>query len=226
MQKGISLKEVSDETRIAVSTLRLIEDEAHDKLPDPVFVKGFLRSYAAMMGLDPERIIQNYLAGRHHYYQSLQFEADLLRGDRSFWLRLFLFLGLFSSIILVSITILKNRNDDPGPDTSGPPPIASPKSDAKPVPEPNVRKSADTKELSSGYLLQIDVVEETWLKVITDRQQPKQYSLNPGDRLELKADIGFNLLIGNAAGIRLQLNHQPVAVDGRHGQVVTLKLPR
>ena len=223
-QRGISLNAVSKETRIAVETLRLIENEAYDKLPDPVFVKGFLRSYSAMMGLDSDRIIQNYLAGRHHHYQSLQFEASLIRGDRSFWPRLLLSITLFSLIILVSTMVLRDHNGDTAPETSTAlPPKTIPGTNTEP--KPDLKNTTAPKEAPGGYLLQIDVVEETWLKIIADRQQPKEYSLNPGDQMELKATSGFNLLIGNATGIRLRLNHQPIAVEGRHGQVVTLKLP-
>ena len=225
-QRGISLKTVSDETRIAVSTLRLIEEEAYDKLPDAVFVKGFLRSYAKMIGADTDRIIQNYLSGRHHYYQSLQFEANLLKGAISFWPRLILSVALFACIIFASITMLKNHSGDYPPETIVPPPEATLEAGTEPIPEPEVRSPAVPKELPGGYQLQIEAVEETWLKVITDRQQPKQYGLNPGDRLELKATSGFNLLIGNATGLRLRLNHQPVVIEGKHDQVVTLKLPR
>jgi hypothetical protein len=35
----------------------------------------------------------------------------------------------------------------------------------------------------------------------------------------------FNLLIGNAGGISVQLNGQPVPVPGGSGQVVNLQLP-
>ena len=40
LDKKISLKKVSAETRIGLSMLKLIEKEHHDKLPDEVFVKG------------------------------------------------------------------------------------------------------------------------------------------------------------------------------------------
>lgn len=224
-QKGISLKTVSDETRIAVATLRLIEEEAYDKLPDVVFVKGFLRAYASMIDADPDRIIQSYLSGRHHYYQSLEYEANLLRRNRSFWPRLILSVGLFACILLAFIMMLRSHNGDYPPETAVPQPKATLEAATKPIPETGTRRPAAPKEITGGYLLQIEVVEETWLKVIIDRQQPKQYNLNPGDQLELKATSGFNLLIGNVTGIHLQLNHQPVAVEGRRGQVVTLKLP-
>jgi cytoskeleton protein RodZ len=73
--------------------------------------------------------------------------------------------------------------------------------------------------------LHIQVVEETWLKVISDSLNTDEYSLAPGDTLDLAADKGFNLLIGNASGIELTFNETPVSIPGKSGQVVTLQLP-
>ncbi|MGD8365135.1 MAG: helix-turn-helix transcriptional regulator, partial [Desulfobacterales bacterium] len=44
VEKGISLKAVSQETRIRLETLHFIEGEDHQHLPDEVYVKGFLRA--------------------------------------------------------------------------------------------------------------------------------------------------------------------------------------
>jgi len=74
-------------------------------------------------------------------------------------------------------------------------------------------------------LLKIVTVEKTWLKVISDDQKPREYSLNPGDRLELEALSEFNLLIGNAAGVYLNINGKDLPVTGSKGQVLTLKIP-
>jgi hypothetical protein len=73
--------------------------------------------------------------------------------------------------------------------------------------------------------LTIDTIEETWLKIIVDDQQAKQYRLNPGDHIELEGSRNFNLLIGNAGGIRLGLNGKAVALSGKSGQVVNIQLP-
>ncbi|MCP3953247.1 MAG: helix-turn-helix domain-containing protein [Desulfobacterales bacterium] len=71
----------------------------------------------------------------------------------------------------------------------------------------------------------IQALEETWLKVIVDSLTTNEYSLAPGDILELAADKGFNLLIGNATGIQLTFNDTPVPIPGKSGQVVTIQLP-
>ena len=43
LEKKISLEEVSAQTRIGLSSLSMIEQEDIERLPDEVFVKGFLR---------------------------------------------------------------------------------------------------------------------------------------------------------------------------------------
>ena len=73
--------------------------------------------------------------------------------------------------------------------------------------------------------LKLAAVEPTWLKIITDDQVPREYSMDVGDTLTLEARNRFSLLIGNATGVQLTLNGNPVPVPGKSGQVVTLQLP-
>ena len=76
-----------------------------------------------------------------------------------------------------------------------------------------------------GYLLEVVCDEATWLKVIADDAPASEHLLQPGDTLRLEADTMFNLLIGNAGGVSLQLNGKPVSVPGGSGEVVNLELP-
>jgi hypothetical protein len=85
--------------------------------------------------------------------------------------------------------------------------------------------SAPPPAVADKLRLTIDTIEETWLKIIVDDQKAKQYRLNPGDHIELEGSRNFNLLIGNAGGIKLELNGKAVALSGKSGQVVNLQLP-
>ena len=58
---GIDLKTVSAETRISVKVLEWIEEEAVDRLPALVYLKGFLRGYAKSLDLDPQKVVAEYL---------------------------------------------------------------------------------------------------------------------------------------------------------------------
>jgi cytoskeletal protein RodZ len=51
---GISLEQAEAETRIRMRSLKALESGDVDALPDPVVGRGFLRNYAAYLGLDPK----------------------------------------------------------------------------------------------------------------------------------------------------------------------------
>jgi cytoskeleton protein RodZ len=60
LNRGITLEEISRETRISTRMLQAIEDGNTESLPAGVLVKGFLRAYAQKLGLDPETVILRY----------------------------------------------------------------------------------------------------------------------------------------------------------------------
>ena len=80
-------------------------------------------------------------------------------------------------------------------------------------------------EKRAAYALEIVCHEDTWLKIIADDARATEHQMKPGDKITLNAETMFNLLIGNAGGISVQLNGQPVPVPGGSGQVVNLQLP-
>ena len=57
---GIELREISERTKIGTSYLGAIEEEAFDRLPAPVYVRGFLVEYAKMLGIDAGRVLETY----------------------------------------------------------------------------------------------------------------------------------------------------------------------
>jgi hypothetical protein len=75
------------------------------------------------------------------------------------------------------------------------------------------------------FVLHITAKEDTWMKVIVDNRDPKEYNLASGDGLELEASSKFNLLIGNAGGVTLRLNDKEIPVVGKNGEMVNLDLP-
>jgi cytoskeleton protein RodZ len=61
-KKQLSYEDVSKVTKIGSRMLRAIEEENFDLLPGGVFNKGFIRSYAKHLGLNPEEAVNEYLA--------------------------------------------------------------------------------------------------------------------------------------------------------------------
>lgn len=57
---GMSVQEVADTMRITMHYVRALETDAHDKLPGDVFIRGYLRTYSSLLGLEPTIVINVY----------------------------------------------------------------------------------------------------------------------------------------------------------------------
>ncbi len=58
---GLSFNDIASATKIGTNYLRAIEEENYVDLPEPVYVKGFLKEIARILELDPEQLAQAYL---------------------------------------------------------------------------------------------------------------------------------------------------------------------
>lgn len=59
-RRGLAMSDVADKTRISPRWIRAIEEAQLDILPAPVFVSGYLRTYARLVGLDGQDLLERY----------------------------------------------------------------------------------------------------------------------------------------------------------------------
>ena len=59
--REITLREISDATKINLRILQAIEKDDYSLLPGGVFNRNFVRAYAEFIGLDPEIAVRKYL---------------------------------------------------------------------------------------------------------------------------------------------------------------------
>lgn len=62
LHAGISLADIFEMSRVSETTLRAIESDNAATLPPSIYLKGFLKSYAECLDLDPAIIVQGYMA--------------------------------------------------------------------------------------------------------------------------------------------------------------------
>jgi cytoskeleton protein RodZ len=60
VRRNLTLQQVEEDTKIRVKYVQAMENEDFDIMPGPTYVKGFLRTYAEYLGLDPDVIIGEY----------------------------------------------------------------------------------------------------------------------------------------------------------------------
>ncbi|MBL0712913.1 MAG: DUF4115 domain-containing protein [Desulfosarcina sp.] len=240
LEKNISIEALSAEIRVRIEILKRLEAEDHEHLPNEVFVKGFIRTYALAVGADVEEALERYQINRARRTVPPDQKTTRSPQRNRFWL---FFLGAVGAVFLVAgLTLylysrLNAPHDTPvaiptapvekpsaAPlkpppvEEATPPTVTSAPNDAKPLKE---QTSINKKK----YLLDIKAIEDTWLKIIIDDQDARQLFLKSGEVKQVQAAALFNLLIGNAGGVELMLNGSPVEVSGKSGQVVNIQLP-
>ena len=60
LRQDLDFPELEERTKIRPKYLRALEEERFDILPAPTYVKGFLRTYADALGLDPQPFVDEY----------------------------------------------------------------------------------------------------------------------------------------------------------------------
>ena len=60
-ERGITLAEISEETRIGTRFLKAIESDSFSILPGGIFTRSFIRAYAKQVGMDEDQAIGLYL---------------------------------------------------------------------------------------------------------------------------------------------------------------------
>jgi cytoskeletal protein RodZ len=227
LEKKISLEKVSAQTRIGLANLLLIEQEDIGGLPAEVFVKGFLRSFADAIGADGDEAVRRFESRLNVVQKLAETENAAGKSARPMWWKLLMSLVLFAGIVVLSIFGISIFHN--GPDTGEP---NHQKVSAGVAPAAGIQetKPADSdvvpaSPVTEKHVLKITALEDTWLKVIIDQKDSSEHTLAAGDKIELEATSGFNLLIGNSGGVKITLNDKAVDLQGKSGEVVTIDLP-
>lgn len=227
LEKKISLEKVSEETRIGMGILQIIEKEDLEALPAEVFVRGFLRSFARAVGADAGEAVRLYQARLNMEHTLADAGSFSGRASIKFWRYLVLSVAALLSVMALSIygvSYFQNQAHLPETEEKQEVSVKQKGTLQEGQQISNTRGSATT-ESAEKLILQITAVEDTWVKVIMDNKEPNEYNLNAGEQLELEALTGYNLLIGNAAGLTLTLNENPIPISGKIGEVVSIQLP-
>jgi cytoskeletal protein RodZ len=225
--RGISLKQISEETRIGVRFLQALEDDRLDVIPGEFYRRSYLRAYARYLGLDEDRALNAYDFGRKD--KSSPSETETGSGGVGGFPALPGWLKWVAASIGIGLPLVLLLRAMPAPTDAGSPlpaPLAAPE-----APPRQPETSASPIELSSspfpaepapaeGILrLVLSVEESCWLEIAADGEVVASGLKAQGFRQEVTALRELRLWLGNAGGVKLLLNDRPAIPLGRSGQV-------
>jgi len=225
--RGLTLQAMEGITRIRAVYLQALEDEQFDRLPGPVYARGFLRAYAAALGLDPDRLVESYAGAFHPPAQPLvgahPVEIPIRPASpRAPLRRAAAYAGgiLLASLIAVGIAgyLQVRQFSQPVPPEAvaprPPPRPAQPPGPSTP-PAPPAPRSAGPLEaarrgpplsLPRGVTLEVRVSERSWLRVVADGQEVFQGLVPAGETRTWQADRTLTIRVGNSPGVQVLVN--------------------
>ena len=124
-ERGISIGEVAEQTRISSLYLKSIEDDNYKPLPGGIFNKGFVKAYAKYVGLDEQEALQDYARliaqneEQNNEEQQPRYRPEVLTDDRSTssLVPTIIFAGIILALmtggILFVVSYIQNQSDTP-----------------------------------------------------------------------------------------------------------------
>lgn len=113
LSKGITFEDAERVTRISRKYLEALETENFTILPAPVFARGFLRSYADYLGLDPAQLLMFFPVG---HVEEPQLEPLPEVGQPRTWNASGLIaIGVVGFLILLVIALYSVGREDSNP---------------------------------------------------------------------------------------------------------------
>lgn len=117
-KKGFTKEYVAVKLHLRVKVIELLEADDYPSLPEPVFIKGYLRAYAKLLGVNPEPYLQvfnnQYTLEKKPEKALWQSRRESHTGERL--MRWITGLVAVSAIVVVSFWWQKNKDAQPNPD--------------------------------------------------------------------------------------------------------------
>jgi cytoskeleton protein RodZ len=233
LDRGVSLSDAEGETHIRRKYLEALEAEDFATLPAMVYTRGFIRTYARYLGLDPELTLDLMSTPRSRDERAAIRPATAqLTPVRPASVRIF---TAVAGLVLVALllaylwTQYTSFVESLGPSaaattrTTATPPRPAATSPIQPTPDSAPAPAAVAPAVSPtpdrGIALEVRVTERTWIEVWVDGSPELQATLQAGTTRGFNANQSIRLRIGNAAGVQVTVNGQPQPPLGDRFQV-------
>lgn len=226
---GLSIQQVEATTNIRARLIEALEDGDYERLPDPGYIRGYVSSYARLMELDPNPLLQLLKAetgrGRFHQLDLPQIdEAVAPTGQqhavpsRIAWIAAAV-LAVAALGVWVAVNLVRGPEPTPPdptpPQTTGTAPAEGDVTTSGPAgaTESSVQPALET----TPFAVEV-TVEETgasWIRITIDGKRAYEGTLAGGQKKTYQATTDASVLIGKPSVVTVLRDGKPVKIpDG------------
>ncbi len=233
--RGVSLRELSDQTRIARRYLEAIEADDYKELPGGIFNRSFIKAYARAVGFNETEAVSTYteMARAHgetpdelptsRQSSRIYMDGDTARSPFITALLSLIILAIISLGIYAGLHYYQRRNADlsaaPAAQPGATSPAANPGTNDQTLPAqtPAAPAATDPAATSAANGLNVQIKakgEDVWLRTRVDEESNSDGILAADQVREYKASdrLSVQFSKSKATAIEITINGRPAAV--------------
>ena len=220
----LPVEEVAKLLNLSPRQIVALEQDDYEHLPGATYVRGYLRNYALLLGLAPDKVVESYNclpdAARPVDLTKLTTAPEIGSGDR-----LVKFVTLMVAAIVLGLAAVWWQGRDEGivksAGVSKPAAPAVTRPDARSVVSPKLAGPA-----APRARLVLTAARESWVDIRdADGDKLLYETLPPGQVVTIEARAPLSVFLGSADGVRLEFNGSEYNVlQHKHGQVARFTL--
>jgi cytoskeletal protein RodZ len=211
--RGVDLHEMAEATKISIRFLQALEQDRVDVLPGGIFPRAFVRQYGKYLGLDPERLVAEFVFAFGGDPVPARAPSAAVHLDRSnrWWM-----MGAAALLVVAFLgwrawgrSSSEGRAEAPAPSA---PPVTFAQDRVYPPP------SAGS-DVPGGVVVALTVKKQSWVEAKVDGTTVLSRVMGEGETHRLDARDAVTLSSGNAGGVEYSVNGRAATALGRDGEV-------
>lgn len=223
--QGKSIQDAASATHIRSSYLEALEAERFEDLGGHVYAKGFLRSYAGWLGIDPAPLVDQY---RERERTEVKVVERVPAGIGNLGYRQrspnWLVVGIVAAAVVLLALVYRffvpsdSARNDPGLLAQAPAATAT----TAPATASTAVPSTTAPVATEGVKLVLRYLAPSWTVVEADGKVVFRGTPGATETRSFRADRLIRLTLGNAGGVQLTVNGRKLGNAGNSGSVLRL----
>jgi cytoskeletal protein RodZ len=234
-EKKISVSQVAQTLKTKLETIHALEANDFEKIPAPTYVKGYLRSYANLLGIDADSLLMEYNRQFPQAKQPLvppvhkipNVNIDMMKVFKS---KIFIF-STISIIILISLIIaivkISHRKTKIHPAKKEIPEQTQQVQAKQEIIQKETQKTEEhtgatpkpNTPFSLPLSLSANAIDNVWIRVNADGKTIFEGVLQKSDKENWQAQSEFKLRVGNPSKLNLSVNNKPLGNISPYGPI-------
>lgn len=236
-RRSIAPLHIAEELHLDARVVAAIEDNRFEELGPPVYARGHLRQYAALVGLSPQLVIERYEAMTGRQEVPAPIPASVVASPVSFEQRS-LAGPLWSGVALIALTMgwwlwstvstpgdpMQSATPDEAITESGGLPSTLPPESAEPAVQPpppvsNVVPATAPAPVAGEIRLRLEFKDASWTEIYDANGKRLMFGLGESGKVStISGKPPLRVTLGNASAVTVQVNDRPVVVPRRAGK--------